>query len=164
MKIEFAFRTYNSFGPNATLVLVGRWVESRIKTNYGGEIETVLIEACCKNTSPPKKTLEKMHSNFDSWLSKLPQYEITEKGTELRISYNAISYTYDEVRRDSAELSVKTFGQVLGKAIQLLESAPEEIGDMKGFDALSLSNDLKSLKEEIPKNLDGLVELYLQFK
>ena len=159
MKFEFAFRTYNSFIPNATLGLASNWIESRLDEDYGANISSVIMEACCKNVSPAKKTLEKMNQNFEAWLDELPYYELTEKNTELRMCYRAIKYTHDEVSRDSQVISVKTFQQVIAKASQLVEDVPE-LSRLNGFNSKKLANDLKLARSEAPENLDSLIELY----
>ena len=164
MNIEIAFRTYNSFGPNATLNLLSKWLASKLSESYGGKITSIMVEACCANTSPPKKTLERTHENFEGWLSELPYYEVIEKGSELRICYRAVRYSHDEVQRDSQVLALKTFQVMLRKAAQLVEFTPNLGNAVEGFDSLALSADLKKAEEVGPSNLGQLAELYLEFK
>ena len=164
MRIEFAFRTYSIFGGNATLNLAGTWLSSKLGESYGGKIESVLIELCCDNVSPAKKTLESNNERFKEFLTTLPYYEITEKGTELRICYRAVKIYHDEVNRDSQVLSLKLFSMILGKAIALIEPANEKVKGLGGFRAKDLASDINMVKSEAPKSLLEIAELYSKSK
>jgi hypothetical protein len=161
MKIEFAFRTYNSFGANATLTLASRWVEQRIAKDYGGSIRTVLVEACCRSQSPPKKTLEHLHDRFEAWIDELPHYEVREKGAELRVCYYTMLYRADEIQRDSQVLAIRMFGNLVAKSAELLGSAPSEIAGLDEFRIGDLAKDMHALSKGVPQTLDALAELYL---
>jgi|GEM_PF-4446671 len=161
MRIEFYFRTYSIFGGNATLNLASKYVSSRIKSTYGGKIESVVIELCCGNVSPPRKTLEDNNDRFESFLKTLPYYEITEKGTELRICYRAVKFTHDEVDRDSQVIALKLFNLVLRKAVALIEPAHENVKGLGEFRTKELASDINEAVSETPKTLLEVAELYV---
>jgi len=164
MRIDFCFRTYSIFGGNATLNLASNWISSRIKDTYGGKIESVVIELCCGNVSPPRKTLEKNNERFENFLKTLPYYEITEKDTELRICYRAVKFTHDEVDRDSQVIALKLFNVVLRKAVALIEPAHENIKGLGEFSAKELASDINEAILEAPKTLLEVAELYVAEK
>ena len=161
MRIEFFFRTYSIFGGNVTLNLAGKWISARIKDAYGGEIESVAIELCCGNVSPPRKTLEGDNERFENFLKTLPFYEITEKGTELRICYRAVKFTHDEVDRDSQVIALKLFNVILRKAVALIEPAYENVKGLGEFRAKELASDINEALSEAPKTLLEVAELYV---
>lgn len=102
MDIEVAIRTYSSFGPNATFLLASSWLSERTSESYGGNIRTAW--ASCRNTSPPKKTLESLHENFEAWIRELPFFEVRARGTELRLCYHAALYRHAEIRETQPAL------------------------------------------------------------
>ena len=158
MEIEFHFRTYNSSGRNDTLLLLSKWCSPQLKSGYGGGISTVLFEACCHNDLPPKATLEKVHSNFEEWLTELPFAQLAANGSELRICFEAPLYRHTEVARDSQVLAVKTFRNMLSKAAKTLHLIHNPD---RSFDALDLANDLQQIHAKAPQRLRDLVSLYL---
>lgn len=162
MRIEFWFRTYSTYGGSVTLNLAGSWISKRLKYSYGGKINSVLIELCCKNVSPPRKTLESNHERFEEFLGTLPRYETSEKGTELRISYRAIKYTHDEIDRDSQVIALKEFGKVLRKAVILIEPADLKLKSLGGFNSEQLAKDISEALSECPSTLLELTELYAE--
>ena len=118
------------------------------------------MEACCYNISPAKKTLETLNERFIGWLDTLPVIEIVEGEKELRLCYKAIGYTHDEIARDSQVLSVKSFQRIIGKTADLLELLPSKLPTLKGFNAPLLIEHLRAAREETPKTLSELVEIY----
>ena len=160
MRIEFWYRTYSTYGGSVTLDLAGSWISERLKKSYGGKIETILIELCCKNVSPPRITLEENNERFEIFIRTLPLYETIEKGTELRICYWAVKYTHDEVVRDSQVIALKEFGVVLRKAAALIDSANSNINSLSSFDSKKLSKDITEVLTECPNTLLELTELY----
>ncbi len=161
MELEFNFRTYNSFGPNDTLLLISKWCSPRLKASYGGSISTIVFEACCHNNFPPKVTLERMHSEFEDWLADLPYSEIDSRGTELRVCFEAPLYQHREVQRDSQVLAVKTFQNMISKASKTLShiANPDP-----SFDILGVAKDLGELHAKAPQHLVDLVALYIDTK
>ena len=147
MEIEFHFRTYNSFGPNETLMLISKWCRPQLRGTYGGNISTVVFEACCHNDFPPKVTLEKMHLEFEHWLTELPLAELNANGTELRVCFEAPLYRYREVNRDTQVLAIKTFQNMISKAAKTLQQVDNPTDS---FDIAGLAEDLKALHENAP--------------
>ena len=162
MNIEFHYRTYSIFGGSATLNVAGKWLSSQLRDSYGGSVDSVLIEFCAGNVSPPKKTLKANHERFEEFLKELPIAEFQEKGTELRICSKLIKHYHDEIDRDSQILSLKVFKNTLSKSAQLLESAPSMIKDTKGFDCAAMAADIKAAITGAPSTLAELAELYLE--
>ena len=162
MNIEFHYRTYSIFGGSATLNVAGKWLSSQLRDSYGGSVDSVLIEFCAGNVSPPRKTLEANHERFEEFLKELPIAEFQEKGTELRICSKLIKHYHDEIDRDSQVLSLKVFKNTLSKSAQLLESAPSMIKDTKGFDCAAMAADIKAAITGAPSTLAELAELYLE--
>jgi hypothetical protein len=101
VQFEFHYRTYRTFGPNATLHLAARWAEANLPGSYGSRIDTVLTEACCRNLSPPRTTLEKINGEFEEWRKTLPFAQLNDQGSTLRLCYAAIYPTQEEVGRDN---------------------------------------------------------------
>jgi len=110
---------------------------------------------------PPRKTLEENNERFENFLKTLPYYEITEKGTELRICYRAIKITHDEVDRDSQVIALKLFNLVLRKAVALIEPAHENIKGLGEFSTKELASDINEAILEAPKTLLEVAELYV---
>jgi hypothetical protein len=162
MNIEFHYRTYSIYGGSATLNVAGKWLSPMLRGTYGDKINSVLIEFCARNVSPPRKTLEQNHERFEKFLSELPFAEFQEKGTELRFCSRLIKHYHDEIDRDSQVLSLKIFKTTLNKSVQLLESSSELIADLKGFDSSAMATDIQSAIEQSPKSLVELSELYLE--
>ncbi len=140
--------------------MAGAWISSQLQPTYGGKIDSVLIELCCRNVSPPRKTLENLNDRFEEYLGELPNYEIQEKGTELKIAYRAVKYYHDEVDRDSQVIALKLFGVLLRKAATLIEPANEKVKGLKDFDSKQLSNDITAVLPNMPKTLLEMVKLY----
>jgi hypothetical protein len=140
--------------------MAGEWISSQLESSYGGNIDSVLIELCCTNVSPPRKTLEELNERFEKYLGELPNYEIQEKGTELKIAYRAVKYYHDEVNRDSQVIALKLFGVLLRKAATLIEPANEKVKALQGFDSKKLSEDIAKALPNMPKTLLGMVKLY----
>ncbi|MBB1391983.1 hypothetical protein H5185_21655 [Shewanella sp. SG44-6] len=163
MDIIFYHRTYSIFGGNATLNVASKWLSEQLKSSYGGKVNTVLIELCVGNVSPARKTLEKNNENFELFLKELPIAEFQDKGTELRICTKLIKHYHDEIDRDSQVLSLRVFKNILNKSIALLESTPDLLKDMKGFENFALAEDIKSAIPKAPSTLVELAELYLQY-
>lgn len=162
MKIVFWFRTYSTYGGSGTLNLAGNWVSEQLKETYGGKINSVLIELCCKNVSPPRKTLENDNERFENFLDTLPFYETIEKGTALRICYRAIKYTHDEVDRDSQVIALKEFGMVLRKSVTLIEPANLKLKNLGNFNSAQLAKDISEVLSEAPSTLLELTKLYAE--
>ncbi|RCU42873.1 MULTISPECIES: hypothetical protein [Alteromonadales] len=162
MDILFCYRTYSIFGGNATLNVAGKWLSEHLSESYGGKIESVVFEFCARNVSPPRKTLEASNERFEQFLKELPIAEFQYKGTELRICTKLVKFYHDEVDRDSQVLSLRVFKNILNKSITLLESTPNLLKDMKGFDNFALAEDIKLAVPNAPSTLVELAELYLQ--
>jgi hypothetical protein len=162
MNIEFHYRTYSIFGGSATLNVASKWLSAQLSDTYGGNIDSVLIEFCAGNVSPPRKTLEANHERFEQFLSELPMAEFQEKGTELRICTKLFKHYHDEIDRDSQVLSLKVFKNTLSKSVQLLESSSGMVKDMKGFDCSAMAADIKAVIASAPSTLEELSELYLE--
>lgn len=164
MNIEFHYRTYSIFGGDATLNVAGRFLSSELRDSYGGDINSVLIEFCARNVSPPKKTLEKNHANFELFVKELPSAELQEKGTELRICSRLVKHYHDEIDRDSQVLSLKVFKRTLNKCIQLLEISSDLVAGLDEFDIAAIVTDVKIAVGKSPNSLAELSELYLEQK
>jgi len=162
MNIEFHYRTYSIFGGSATLNVASKWLSSQLQESYGGSVNSVLIEFCAGNVSPPRKTLEANHERFEQFISELPIAEFQEKGTELRICSKLFKHYHDEIDRDSQVLSLKVFKNTLSKAVQLLESSSGMVKDLKGLGVVAMAEDIKAIIPSAPKTLVELSELYLE--
>ncbi len=162
MNIELHYRTYSIFGGNATLNVASKWLSSQLLNSYGGSIDSVLIEFCAGNVSPPKKTLEANHDRFEQFLKGLPIAELKNKKTELRICSKLIKHYHDEIDRDSQVLSLKVFKNALSKCAQLLESAPNILKDLNGFNNEAMASDIREAIKISPNTLQELAELYLE--
>ena len=162
MNIEFHYRTYSIFGGSATLNVASKWLSAQLQESYGGDVNSVLIEFCAGNVSPPRKTLEANNELFEKFISELPIAEFQEKGTELRICSKLFKHYHDEIDRDSQVLSLKVFKNTLSKATQLLESSSGMVKDLKGLDVVTMAEDIKAIIPNAPKTLFELSELYLE--
>lgn len=162
MNIEFCYRTYSVFGGNATLNVASNWLSNQLNDSYGDNINSVLIEFCASNISPPRKTLEANHERFEQFLTELPIAEFQEKGTELRICARLVKHYHDEIDRDSQVLSLKVLKNTLSKSAQLLESAPNLVKDIKGFNSSTMAADIREAIKRAPNSLQELAELYLE--
>ncbi|MCP5060587.1 MAG: hypothetical protein GY937_28155 [bacterium] len=162
MQFECHYRTDRSFGPNASLHLAATYLERNLPEPYGSKVQTVLTEACCRNLSPARATLEANHERFEEWRRDLPFAELADGGTTLRLCYAAVYPTQEEVQRDSQVLSVKSFQSALGKVAQLVEEAPDLLSSRLDLDFAALSGDVRALQNEAPATLAQLAQLYLE--
>lgn len=162
VQFEFCYRTYSHFGPDATLHLVGRWLEARLTDSYGGGIETLIVEACCRNLSPPKATLEQLHSRFEEFLGTLPIAELYDEGRSIRVCFAAAWPTHADIRRDTQTLSVKAFHRALSKATQLLQDVARPKALASNFDYPRLVADVERARKEAPATIADLARLYLE--
>ena len=142
--------------------VAGKWLSAQLRDSYGGNVETVLIEFCAGNVSPPKKTLELIHEKFELFLGELPIAEFQEKETEFRICTKLFKHYHDEIDRDSHVLSLRLFKNALNKSVQLLESTSGMVKDLKSFDTSTMAADIKAVVASAPSSLVELSELYLE--
>ena len=160
MNIEFAFRTYNTFGLNATQSLASKWISERIAPSYGGGVRAIWFVGCCRNVSPPKRTLEREHERFEKSFASLPAFSRLPEDGEIEVAYDAIRFTHDEVVRDNRVLSVWTFRHVLGKASDLIPRLGQWPNCPKRLDHEALARDLAWAADDAPRSLEELVELF----
>lgn len=160
MNLHFMFRTYSTYGANATLALAGTWLSRRLAPSYGGEVGAVWVVGRCRNVSPPKKTLEDLHSRFEESFSRLPQMSFVPEAREIELAYDAIRFTHDDVVRDRQVLALWTFRHVVGKAADLARRLAEWPRCPAGFDHAALSRDIASALKDAPQSLEDLVEVF----
>ena len=161
MKIDFVFRTYRSFGPDASLALATIWVESRLAKNYGGRIKSVIFECCCRNDSIARKTLERRNADFEKWLLDLPMWEVVKQKSELRVCYVSPRYKASDADEERM-LSVDRFYVGIKKAAEVLSAMARPVSEETGIDAEQLASDLAKAASDGPRTLDALVSLYIQ--
>ena len=162
MRFEFYFRRYNTFGSNATLDLLNKWCYAELAESYGCRIQCVVVEGWCKNTSPPKATLEQLHASFEMSLRNLPLFELQEDGAELRLCFRALRYSHDEISRDVNVLALFTFKSFLSKTAQLLENELAREKTALPIELERLARDLRLLRERAPRTLSELVQFYVE--
>jgi hypothetical protein len=164
MRVFFAFRTYAHYGPNATQVLAAKWLNERISPDYGGNVGEVWIVGCCRNLSPPKKTLEELHVRYEASFKQLPHYSRLPESGGIELAYDAIRFTHEEIARDSQVLSAWTFRHLIGKATDLVREMRTWDRCPVGFDYQALADDIGAAQETLPSSVEGLVQIYNAFE
>jgi len=86
LQITVSKRTYNSFGGDSSLSLIGRYLQSDLP-RLGDGIREIEIAVCFQNSGPPKATLESMHARFAEYVRTLPATRFLRKKGRFELVY-----------------------------------------------------------------------------
>ena len=86
LRILVFTKTYNSYGGDSSLSLIGRYLQSDLPA-LGDSIREIEITVCFRNSGRPKATLELMHERFAEFVCTLPATRFLRKKGRFELVY-----------------------------------------------------------------------------
>lgn len=162
MELSVYFRTYNSFGGHATLILIGEYLLLDAPA-FGDALAELEIIMCFRSDGPPRKSLETIYDNFHAGLDRLPTVTYRRKTRKAEITFCSDLLTARGVTR-SQQLSHALFCDACTEVVEHIKLLRTRIRSDDSFDFARFQAWLERRVGKLPQTIDELMTIQAEIE